>query len=454
MSYRKTVLPNGITVISDLMKGVRSVTVGLWFNIGTRDEAEDQAGIAHFMEHMMFKGTSKRSAFDISNEFDAMGAELNAFTSREYTCYYSRTVDDDLGKALEVLSDMVVNSTFSDEAICTEKEVVLEEIARADDTPDDVAFELFTNAMFSDHPLGLPVLGDSNQVRGFSRQDCVGFHKQNYVSGNMVIAAAGNVDHDYLVDLCNSCFRQIHVGGGINRTLQTQASRECLAVAQKDIEQAHVLYGMPFIPTNDPRRFAASVMSNILGGTMSSRLFQEVRENLGLAYSIFTNPNCYLDMGTFAVYAGTRPENITHVIEITRRELDKMAQDGPNHVELKNTVDGICGQLLLGLESTSGRMARIGRGVVQSTDLLTPEEVVDRYRSLTVADVLDIAQLILTQDPTIALVSPYSLDEINTMIDLAQSIICLKIDFFVDVRKKHDKSCSNWMSGPYGVCSS
>lgn len=416
MTYKKTVLDNGITVVTDVMTGVRSITVGLWFDVGSRDETESQAGLSHFMEHMLFKGTSSRSAFDISSEFDAIGAEANAFTSREYTCFYARCVDEDLQTVLEILSDMVMRSTFADENIETEREVVLEEIARADDTPDDVAFEQFTKSALLDHPLGLPVLGSKDRVSAFTQSDCLKFHAEKYVGSNLTVAASGNVDHDILVQLCEKMLGSMPAGKSISRNLITRSSRKYLAVCKKEIEQAHVLVGMPFISVNDPRRFAASVMSNILGGTMSSRLFQEIRENLGLAYSVFTNPNSYLELGTFAVYAGTRPENIGRVVSIIRAELDKMANDGPTVDELKKTVDGTCGQLLLGLESTSSRMARIGRATVQNTDLLTPEEVVERYRSLTCEDVLAIAQETLKQRPTISVVSPYDENSIEEIL--------------------------------------
>lgn len=420
MAYRKTVLENGITIVTDLMQGVRSVSLGLWFNVGSRDERADQAGLTHFMEHMMFKGTPTRTAFDISSQFDALGAELNAFTSREYTCYYARVVDEKLDAALPILADMVINSEFSNETIEPEREVVIEEIARAEDQPDDVVYDLFFANILPDHPLGLPVLGTREHVSGYQQENCLEFHREHYVSGNLTVAAAGNVDHDHLVDLCNSLFADMPQGPKAVRDLEGFGDRARLAVQTKDIEQAHILYGMPFIPTNDPRRFAASVMSNMLGGTMSSRLFQEVREKNGLVYSVFTSQSLNQGLGTFAVYAGTRPENIKRVIDITRTELAKMAQDGTDSEELSKTVEGICGQLLLGLESSNSRMIRAGRGTTMGNELLSPEEIVEHYRSVTCEDVKDIAQQILTQEPTIAVVSPYDRETVAELAGIGE----------------------------------
>lgn len=418
MSYRKTVLDNGITVVTDLMQGVRSISLGLWFNVGSRDERQDQAGLTHFMEHMMFKGTPTRTAFDISSQFDALGAELNAFTSREYTCYYARVVDEKLDEALPILADMVINSEFSDETIEPEREVVIEEIARAEDQPDDVVFDLFLKGILPDHPLGLPVLGTRDHVSGYQHENCIEFHREHYVSGNLTVAAAGNVDHDHLVQLCESAFAGIAQGPRGVRDLKGFGDRVDLTVVTKDIEQAHILFGMPYIPTNDPRRFAASVMSNMLGGTMSSRLFQEVREKHGLVYSVFTNQSLNQGLGTFAVYAGTRPENIKRVVDIFRSELAKMAEFGTDEEELSKTIEGICGQLLLGLESSNSRMIRAGRGTTLGNDLLAPEEIVERYRSVTCEDVKSIAEQILTQEPTIAVVSPYSRDKVAELVGL------------------------------------
>ncbi|MBO4364667.1 MAG: insulinase family protein [Eggerthellaceae bacterium] len=418
MTYRKTVLDNGITVVTDAMSGVRSITIGLWFKVGSCDERPDQAGLTHFMEHMMFKGTPTRSAFDISSEFDALGAELNAFTGREYTCYYARAVDEKMPQALEILADMVMNSEFSDETIEPEREVVIEEIARTEDQPDDIVFDLFNLAILPDHPLGLPVLGTREHVSGYQHQNCAEFHECHYHGGNMTVAVAGNVDHDVLIELCESTFSPMRPGTRSVRNIQEPKTREFLRVQQKETEQAHIVYGVPYIAFDDDRRFAGAVMSSMLGGSMSSRLFQEVREKHGLVYSIFTHPSLYQGLGALSIYAGTRPENIDRVVEITRAELRKMAMEGTDEGELSKTVESICGQLLLGLESTSTRMVRIGRGETMGMPFQEPEQIVERYRNITCDDVQQVAQEFLLQDPTFSVVSPYSEDRVRQLVGL------------------------------------
>lgn len=416
MTFRKSTLGNGATLITDAMPGVRSATVGLWFNVGSRDERKDQAGLTHFMEHMMFKGTHTRTAFDISSEFDALGAELNAFTSKEYTCYYAHVVDEKLSNALEILADMVVNSQFSDETIEPERKVVVEEIARSEDQPDDVAFETFSSAIMRDHPLGLPILGTREHVMGYDHEKCSVFHREHYFSGNLTIAVAGNVDHEQLLEWCEGAFADMKQGEKHVRALEAPAKRDSLAVVKKDTEQAHILYGFPYISNSDDRAFIAGAFSSMLGGSMSSRLFQEVREKRGLVYTISTVQSRRQGAGSFAVYAGTRPENIEEVVEITRRELDKMARCGTDREELDKTIESLCGQMLLGLESTMTRMSRIGRPVTLDLPLLTPEQMVERYRAITCDDIADFAHEILTADPTIAIVSPHDENEIRAMI--------------------------------------
>lgn len=413
MAYEKTTLSNGVTVVTDSMPFVRSVSIGLWYNVGSRDERADQAGLTHFMEHMMFKGTPTRSAFDISSEFDTLGAELNAFTSKEYTCYYARAVDDKISSALEILADMVIRSEFSDETIEPEREVVIEEIARAEDQPDDVVFDLFAATMLPGHPLGLPVLGTREHVAGYQHGNCAEFHRDHYCSGNLTVAVAGNVEHDWLVQQCEELFASMPRGTKTLRVLESPKERGEFAHLQKDTEQAHVLYGVPFMAFDDDRRFAAAVMSSLLGGSMSSRLFQEVREKRGLVYSIMTNPSMYQGLGTLSVYAGTRPENLGLVTQLIRDEFEKLVQDGLDEAELQKNIESLCGQLWLGVESTSTRMSRLGRGQTLGAQYHDHEWYAQQYRSVTCDDVMDIARELLTQKPTIAVVSPLAGDEVR-----------------------------------------
>lgn len=409
---QRTVLDNGMTIISRTMPDVRSVSLGLWFNVGSRDERSDQAGLTHFMEHMMFKGTPTKGPLDISMHFDRLGAELNAFTSKEYTCYYARFVDDKLEDALSVLAEMVIESTFTQEAIATEREVVIEEIARSEDTPDDYVYELYSQCNLANHPCGLPVLGTRERVGAYEHDDCAAFHAEHYHAGNLVLAAAGNVEHEILVSLAERLFASMRPGVKETRQLLQPRFSSGLFSQKRDIEQAHIVYGVPWLPLGDDRRYAASVLTTILGGSMSSRLFQEIREKRGLAYSIYAMQAGYQGVGQWCIYAGTRPSNVKEVVQLIRTELDAIAQDYVSDDELSRNIDLICGQLLLGLESTNSHMVRLGKretlGLVQST----PEEQTAGYRGVTKQQVLELAQEMLTAKPCIAVISPYGQEEL------------------------------------------
>ena len=407
MLYRKSELANGMTVITYPMSGVRSVSLGLWFNVGSRDERADQAGLTHFMEHMMFKGTPTKGPLDISMHFDRLGAELNAFTSKEYTCYYSRFVDDKMEQALSVLAEMVTESIFSQEAIDTEREVVIEEIARSEDAPDDYVFELFTRNSLKGHALALPVLGTRERVGSYEHADCAAFHSEHYHAGNLTVSAAGNVDHEALVALCERLFAGIRPGTKAVRTLQPPVFNDGLFCQKRDIEQAHIVYGIPWLPLGHEDRYTASVLTTILGGSMSSRLFQEVREKRGLAYSIFASQGGNLGLGQWCVYAGTRPDNVKDVVGLIREELERIANDPVPADELNRNVELMCGQLLLGLESTNSHMVRMGKRETLGLAQTSPEEQTEGYRSVTSEEVLQLAQKMFAADPCIAVVSPF-----------------------------------------------
>lgn len=412
MTHRKTTLANGMTVITETMPQVRSISLGLWFNVGSRDESAGQAGLTHFMEHMMFKGTPTRGPLDISMHFDRLGAELNAFTSKEYTCYYARFVDDKLESALEVLADMVIRSCFAQDAIDTEREVVIEEIARSEDTPDDHVFELYSQSNLPDHPVGLPVLGTRERVGSYEHDDCAAFHAAHYHAGNLTLASAGNLEHDVLVALAERLFADLPAGMKAKRTLLAPRFQAGAFAQTRDIEQAHLVYGVPWIPAGDERRYTAGVLTTILGGSMSSRLFQEVREKRGLAYSVYATQGAYQGVGQWCVYAGTRPANAAEVVSLLKSEIERIANDPVPRDELDRNVDLICGQLLLGLETTNAHMLRLGKRETLGLAHTSPEEQTERYRSVTSADVLELAQELLTAPATLAAVSPFTAEEI------------------------------------------
>ncbi len=412
----KTVLDNGITVVSEHMDSVHSVALGFWVYAGARDEAPRFFGMSHFMEHMLFKGTPTRSALDISTAFDAMGAELNAFTSRECTCFYSRVIDEHLPEAFEILADMVVNASFDQDAIDLEREVVIEEIARNEDSPDEYVYDLFADAMFPTHPLGRPVLGNRTTVGGFESTDMREYHDTHYTTGNLVVAASGNVSHEQLVELSKRFLSGMKTGTRQHRAFAAEQHRVQLSCLQKDTEQAHVLMGYPAFDTNDPRRFALGILDTALGGGMSSRLFQEIREKRGLVYSVYTTTQLFEDAGVFAAYAGTRPDNVREVLDVMQKEFALAAAKGITQEELDRARELICGNFVFSMESTRAHMTRLGRLFVLGLEVRSPEQTLEDYRCVTLQQVNEVAGDLLSQQPTVAVVSPHSQGDIERMI--------------------------------------
>jgi predicted Zn-dependent peptidase len=388
------------------MDAVRSVSVGIWFRVGSRDEAESQQGISHFMEHMMFKGTARRDALAISQDFESIGAEQNAFTSKEYTCYYSRFIDERAPEIMDILGDMVTSSLFAQDSIDSEREVVIEEIARSEDTPDDYVFELFTKAVFPAHELGRPVIGTREVVGSFAHNDCTAYFADHYHAANCIIVASGNVDHDAFVALCEKHIGALPQGARNARNLVPKQERERFAVMRKETEQSHIVYGMPGIPLGDDDRFASSLLDTALGGGMSSRLFQEVREKRGLAYAVYASTMPFLGAAQFLAYVGTRPSNIEEVISILRHELAKAVEEGLSQEELERVREYVIGHIVLSMESTSQRMLRLGKGAISEIDLLSLDELIASYRAVTLDDIQRVLLRILNQAPTIAIISP------------------------------------------------
>lgn len=416
MPFKKSVLDNGVTLVTEDMPGVRSITLGFWCNVGSRDERPDQAGLTHFMEHMMFKGTPSRSAFEVSEAFDVLGAESNAFTSKEYTCYYSHFVDEKLDEVLALLADMVVNPALRDSDIEPEREVVLEEIARSQDQPDDYVFDLFSDALMPTHPLGRPVLGTRELVASYRHDECKAFHDEHYHSGNLVVSAVGNLDHDDLGKKLTEALQGIERGAKRQRVAVVEHERAAFAAERRDTEQAHLVYGFPWYKAGSEERFAGTLLSAIMGGSMSSRLFQEVREKNGLAYSVHAGAVAYGDAGKFYVYCGTRPDNLGRAVPIITRELARIAAEAPTQAEVARSCEVVCGQLLMGMESTSERMVRIGRRETMGLAQLSVADLVEHYRAVTPEDVRKVAERYLTASPTAALVSPFPEEEARALV--------------------------------------
>jgi predicted Zn-dependent peptidase len=404
--YQQTVLDNGVTAITEHMDAVRSVSVGIWFRVGSRDETDQQQGISHFMEHMMFKGTARRDALAISQDFESIGAEQNAFTSKEYTCYYSRFIDERMAEIMDILGDMVTSSVFAQESIDSEREVVIEEIARSEDTPDDYIFELFTQGVFPSHQLGRPVIGTREIVGSFVHSDCVAYRDRHYHASNCIVVASGNVEHAPFVACCEQYLGTLPRGTRNARDLVPEQERRRFAIMRKETEQAHIIYGMPGIPLGDEDRFAGSLLDTALGGGMSSRLFQEVREKRGLAYAVYTSTMPYLGAGQFLAYVGTRAANIEEVVTILRRELAKAVETGLTQEELERVREYVIGHIVLSMESTSQRMLRVGKSAISETELLSLDELIARYRAVDLKDIERVVSRVLEQTPTIAIISP------------------------------------------------
>lgn len=411
MFYDKTVLDNGMTIITEEMDTVRSVALGIWCAVGSRDERPEEAGMSHFMEHMMFKGTPTRSAAQISEAFDRLGAELNAFTSKEYTCYYSRLLDQHTGAALDILSDMVVNASLAQEACLSEREVVLEEISRYEDAPDDQVHELFASTLMPSHPLGLPVIGRKETVGGFDHSASVAFHDEHYKTGNVVVAAAGALKHEDVVAMVRERLT-LPEGPRSVREHAVPVTEPSLKVQTKETEQAHICFGVAGISSSHPDRFKLAILDGVLGGGMASRLFQEIREKRGLAYAVYGYAGQYQDTGMYVIYAGTRPDNAPEVIRLIRQEVDKMVTDGITADELDRARESLKGGLILGLESTRARMTRLGKAEVTQGELLSLDEIVERIDAVTTGDVQAMAQRLFNGNHALAMIAPFGEDNV------------------------------------------
>jgi predicted Zn-dependent peptidase len=376
------------------MSEALSVSCGFWFDVGARDEPDDLAGTSHFLEHLLFKGTPTRSAKDIAEAFDRVGGDVNAFTGKEYTCYYSRVLDDDLPMALDVLSDMLLNSVIDPDEFESERKVILEEIAMHEDAPDELVHDLFYRAMWGGHPLGRPVLGWNKTVGEVARDAVAEYWHRRYSPTNLVVAAAGNVHHDALVGRIDALFTQ---GGGIKTRRGGSSPRPSngVSVHKRPTEQAHIVIGTEGLSRGHQDRHALTVLDTVLGGGMSSRLFQEVREKRGLAYSVYSYRSLYADTGTFAVYAGTTPQNAETVIDIVLNELDSIVAEGISEEEFNRAKGHIKGSLVLSSEDPGSRMNRLGRQQITTGEILSIEELIARFDRLELGDVRRVAESVL-----------------------------------------------------------
>ena len=395
--YQKTVLPNGVRVITEEIEHVRSVSVGLWVGAGSRDEVKGYEGISHFIEHMFFKGTAKRTARDLAESLEAVGGQLNAFTTKEYTCYYVKVLDEDLDLAIDVLSDMFFSSLFDEKEIEKEKNVVIEEIKMYEDSPDELIHDLFSEYVWNDHPLGRPILGTVDSIRSLSREKILDYMEQHYAPDNFVIAVAGKINNGEILQKLSLLFKDFKRGG--RRVLEgTPTGRTIERFITKETEQMHLILGVPGLGQNDKDIYPMHILNNILGGGLSSRLFQEIREQRGLAYSVYSYHSTYVDTGLFAIYAGTSPNNTKEVVECILTEIGKIKVAGITTQELERTKAQIKGGLYLGLESVSSRMSRLGKTELTYDRVLTPEDVVQKLDKVTLEDVQRVVNQLWQRD--------------------------------------------------------
>ncbi|MCX8006756.1 MAG: insulinase family protein [Coriobacteriia bacterium] len=413
--YTRTTTSNGVEVLTETIDTVRSVAVGIWLRVGSRDEAADEAGMSHFMEHMAFKGTPTRSAQDISATFEQLGAEFNAFTSKEYTCFFARVIDERFEDAFELLADMVSRASLQEDAVRSEREVVLEEIARHDDTPDDAVHDVFAAALLAGHPLGEPVLGRKETVGAFSREAVASFKERHYTAANAVVAAAGNVSHERVAEAVER-WLALPRADAAGRTLKGPAVAPRLSVVTRDTEQAHICWGVPGIPARSEERFALAVLDGLFGGGMASRLFQEVREKRGLAYAVYSYHSLFLDTGEFVVYAGTRPDNAREVVKIVNEEAARLVAEGASDAEVHRVKEHLKGQMVLSLENTRSRMSRLGKSAVTDTEILSIDELIARVDAVTPEHVDSLARSLLERPKTVAMIAPLEGDAVADLV--------------------------------------
>jgi predicted Zn-dependent peptidase len=409
---RRTVLPGGVRVISESVRGVRSVAFGVWIAVGSRDEVESLSGASHYLEHLLFKGTRRRDALAISSALDEVGGELNAFTAKEYTCYYARVLDNDLPVAVDVVCDMVLSSVLAAKEVDNERGVILEEIAMHDDDPADSVHDAFAELVWPADPLGRPVLGSVESVEAMSRSAIAGYYRRRYRSDRLVITAAGNVDHQALLRLVKKAFAGVAPDDSRPPAAPRAPRRPPgfvvgTTLRSRPTEQANLVCGVPGLSRHDPRRFALGALNSALGGGMSSRLFQEVRELRGLAYSVFSFTSNYSETGLFGVYAGCHPDRAGQVVDLCRDQLGLAALLGLSSQELERGKGQMRGGLVLGLEDTGSRMSRLGKAELVYGELMSVEEVLRRIDAVTLDDVQALAAELLAHPSSLAVIGPY-----------------------------------------------
>ncbi len=390
--HRLTTLESGVRVATETMPSVRSVSLGFWIGTGSRGETEEEAGLSHLLEHLLFKGSSKYSSLEIDQLFDGMGAELNAGTGKETTSVYARVIDEHLPRAFDAMADMVFRPTLTE--IDSERAVILEEIAMYEDDPQEKVFDVLGETVFGAHPLGRAIIGRAEVIADTPAERIAGFHASRYTAGNVVIAAAGAVDHDQLVELARAGTLGVREAHAPRPSDAPAVGGRAVRFERKDTEQFHVCLGAGGLSRHDDRRFALRVLDTIFGGTSSSRLFQEVRERHGLAYSVYSFTSSYEDCGQIGLYVGTRVDNVGAALSVIAGELTRMRSEPATPDELSRAKENLKGRVLLALESTGARMNRLGSELLAGAPLLSLDEVVESIDAVTIADLEELAELL------------------------------------------------------------
>ena len=413
MSVKRSVHSSGLRIVTEEVPSVRSAAVGIWVNVGSRDEAPATAGASHFLEHLLFKGTTSRTALEISSSIESVGGEMNAFTSKEYTCFYARVIDTDLPMAIDVVSDLITSSIVTALDVDAERKVVLEEIAMRDDDPSDLVHDLFSDTYYGDTAIGRPILGTIDSIKGMSRNTVFNYYKKKYLPQDLVVAVAGNIKHKRVVAMVEEALSRDNfldeLGAPVLRpnTPVKNSKQQSVGLLYKKSEQAHMFYGMEGVARADERRFAMGVLSAALGGGMSSRLFQEIREKRGLAYSVYSYAQQFAGSGVLGFYAGCNPTKAIEVVEIIRSVLSDVADNGMTHEEIERAKGAVRGSLVLSQEDSGSRMSRIGKNEIVYGQVMDFDDILKAISRVSATDIREIAGEFLVKTPTLALVGPF-----------------------------------------------
>lgn len=405
--FNMVTLDNKTQILTETVPHVRSVSIGVFVDTGSRYEAPDMNGSSHFIEHLMFKGTNRRSAKDIAEELDAVGGQLNAFTTKEYTCYYARVMDEHFDLAVDLLGDMLFESKFDPVDIDRERNVIIEEIKMYEDTPDELVHDIFAGSIWRGHSLGQPIIGTADIINGLNRDKLFDYYKKNYNPGRMIVAVAGNITHDAVMKKLRPIFANKEGKGNLKKVDVPAAQRQ-IVCRSKDTEQVHLIVGAPGLKLDHEKIYVMQIINTILGGGLSSRLFQDIREQRGLVYSVYSYHSSYHDTGLFGIYAGLSKENVDEVLELIFKQVRDIQIKGVKKEELYRAKEQLKGSLFLSLENVTTRMSRLGKSQLYLGKFVTPEEIVNRVNKVTISDIRELAEEVLDPDSfSLASIGPW-----------------------------------------------